>query len=582
MRSKLLLPLLLLSCHRGDDDDGGGGRRSFTELRIDPSSVSLVAGATRQLRAMGFFSDGSMEDFTSEASWRTDRDAVATVAAGGLITAQGQGMATISALHDGMRGTASVEVSALELNPSQVDLRPGQSIQFDIGGVSNEGAVWSSSDESVIIVDQIGNARAVGSGGAMVTVTIGEAAASAAVDVEPMQSLTIMPDRPLITVGQTSPLFAQAMFAGSVMQDVTSVVGWSSSAPSFTVSDVEGSKGHTTRVTAESATITATFEDRIASVRIPATCSEVLVPGLTFESLGANAVGMMLADADTIYWFDFDRFSPALGVLRYVPKRDGLMLALVSGLSGVEQFAIDDTHVYWKESPNGQDQILRRVPKMSVETETIWSSIGLGGGGGGVAVDGTHVYWADGAAARVHRMPKEGGAIEELGDGNFSGPSLQVDDEWVYLATRDQIDSVRRAHKTDGRVQTLATGLADVRLYGVDDGAVYAVERQAVVAIPLDGGPTRILSPLSSGGGVHLGMDARYVYFPDQRYSAISRVPKSGGTPEVVVDNCSAGTDPGQGFSPVSTVIDGDRIYIIDRGGSLEHQARLLAAPKSP
>jgi hypothetical protein len=77
-------------------------------------------------------------------------------------------------------------------------------------------------------------------------------------------------------------------------------------------------------------------------------------------------------------------------------------------------------------------------------------------------------------------------------------------------------------------------------------------------------------------------MDARYVYFPDQRYSAISRVPKSGGTPEVVVDNCSAGTDPGQGFSPVSTVIDDDRIYIIDRGGSIEHQARLLAAPKSP
>jgi uncharacterized protein YjdB len=566
IRIPLCALVLLCACQESDDDDQNS--RTVVELTVDPARLTMLLGETRMLRATLRYDDGSTEDVTANIAWRSDNESVATVA-GGVVTSVGEGVAIITANLFEIRAGSRIEVSKIQLNPMQANLRPGESVTFSVGNTFV--STWTTSDPSVATVDSNGTATAVGSGTATITVTFPNASASGIVNVEPVGSLTISPPDPRVALGETVQLSATGTFSGDVTVDMTLLVAWSSSNPDLTVVD-----GLVTRNGAGSSTITATFQDKSASVRLGATCSDVIASGLTFEGLGDNAIAMLAADADTLYWYDFDRLTATQGALRWIPKSNGSMLAFVSGIQGVEQFAVDDTHVYWKETPDGQDQYLRRVPKQSVATETIWSSVGLGGGGGGVAVDADYVYWADGAFGGIHRMLKSGGGnIEDFGDGSFSGRQIAVDDEWIYVAPRElDASEVRRANKSTGALETIATGLIDARVQAVDAEAVYAIESQSIVRIPLDGSGSMVLAPVSAGGGINLAIDDRWLYFPDQ--GAVHRVSKRGGAVETIVESC--GTTMGN-FSPVSVAVDAERIFLVDRGGSFEGMARILAAP---
>ena len=66
-------------------------------LNIEPASVSLQVGDTVQMRATAAFSDGTRSDASSQVRWITDDGAVATLSAGGLLTAAGTGQTEVVA-----------------------------------------------------------------------------------------------------------------------------------------------------------------------------------------------------------------------------------------------------------------------------------------------------------------------------------------------------------------------------------------------------------------------------------------------------------------------------------------------------
>lgn len=80
--------------------------------------ASLVPPNTATLTASANFSDGSSQNVTSTATWESSNTAVATVAAG-VVTARTPGTSEISAVHQGMRGSATLTVTAatLRANP---------------------------------------------------------------------------------------------------------------------------------------------------------------------------------------------------------------------------------------------------------------------------------------------------------------------------------------------------------------------------------------------------------------------------------------------------------------------------------
>lgn len=82
----------------------------FVALRIDPMSVTLDPGQSRQLNASGLTSSGSSTDLTALVTWTSSNTDIATVDATGLLTAHAIGSATVTATYGSLTGTATITV----------------------------------------------------------------------------------------------------------------------------------------------------------------------------------------------------------------------------------------------------------------------------------------------------------------------------------------------------------------------------------------------------------------------------------------------------------------------------------------
>ncbi len=94
-----------------------------------PTSSSFIAGNTTQLSATATLSDGTKQDVTTLASWQSMNTAVATVSAGGLVTAISAGTTTITATYQTVSSATPIPVSAA------TDLKP--TLAFTFSGGSN-------------------------------------------------------------------------------------------------------------------------------------------------------------------------------------------------------------------------------------------------------------------------------------------------------------------------------------------------------------------------------------------------------------------------------------------------------------
>ena len=106
-----------------------------------PRSVtvtSAVTGAQYQLSAVAGFSDGSTQDVTSQAGWRSSDSTVASVSAAGLVTPLANGSAVITATFQGVTGSLALTIVApsTPAPPSPPPSPPGTAAQtYTLAGV---------------------------------------------------------------------------------------------------------------------------------------------------------------------------------------------------------------------------------------------------------------------------------------------------------------------------------------------------------------------------------------------------------------------------------------------------------------
>ena len=196
-----------------------------SRITITPSVATLMSiGQTVQLSASVLDQNGQPVS-GAVVTWLSNNTNVATVSSQGLVTAVGNGTATITARSGSVSQNASVTVrqsaGSITIEPAMATLMSiGETVQLtasvlDQNGQPVSGAVvaWSSSDETVATVSVGGLVTAVMNGTATITARAGSVSQNASVTVrQSAGSITIEPAMAtLMSIGETVQLTASVL-----------------------------------------------------------------------------------------------------------------------------------------------------------------------------------------------------------------------------------------------------------------------------------------------------------------------------------------------------------------------------------
>jgi Right handed beta helix region/Bacterial Ig-like domain (group 2) len=173
----------------------------------------LSVGLTSQLSATASLANGTAQTVTRNATWQSSNAAVATVSAGGLVTAVVPGTARITATYQGSVGSfgvlvpptvASLAVSGVTLltalgSASQLTA----TVSLDGGSTQNvtAGAAWQTSSAAVVTVSTSGLITAVSAGAATITATYEGHTASTTVSIAPSAPVAVSSCQAITTPG---------------------------------------------------------------------------------------------------------------------------------------------------------------------------------------------------------------------------------------------------------------------------------------------------------------------------------------------------------------------------------------------
>lgn len=198
-RSQLFkaLPLLAVAVWAGcggDDPTGPPIVPTVSSVVVTPNTSTLVSfDATVQLSASARDISGnsvSGQTFT----WASSNTAIATVSGSGVVTAVGNGTATVTASAGSVDGTAVVTVTqavtSVMVTPSTSQFELGTNQQFSAvamdandNEVTGASFLWSSSNPAVATVTQNGLATGVSAGNTEITAASGSLGGTAAVTI---------------------------------------------------------------------------------------------------------------------------------------------------------------------------------------------------------------------------------------------------------------------------------------------------------------------------------------------------------------------------------------------------------------
>ncbi len=293
----------------------------------DAGSLELEDGSVVWLRPVL-----TPKDTTDKVTWTVSDQkptgenkevaVVKTAADGyGIIQASGVGTATITAKAGSVSATCTVTVTAvsvtsIKLNRTELKLEKGDNAElkadFTPSTSSNQGIIWSSSDETVVTVNEKGEIMAVGAGKATITATAkdttnGTITATCAITVTDSQTPEVPddpnadkakkielipppadPDNPdgekmefplTLVINETAQLTAKVYDADDAVLEDAKVI-WSSSNPDAASVSADGL---ITPKNEGQAKITAVCGDAAASCEVTVVAAEKPISSLSFS-----------------------------------------------------------------------------------------------------------------------------------------------------------------------------------------------------------------------------------------------------------------------------------------------------------
>jgi len=248
---------------------------TLASITISPLVFTIASGQSKQLSAVGVYSDGTSHDVTSQVTWNALNASYATVSSSGLVTGVSAGSSTITAAIGSTTGSATATVTAAQLTsivvtPATASVATGQTQAFAANGIFSDGSTtditnsvtWSSNATNFATIDQTGLATGVSAGAATITASSGTATpgiAALTVTAAVLTEIDISPDGQYIPVGGQYPLTLAGTYSDNTTQTITNA-SWSSSDP--TLASVDPNTGIVTGVANSNnnpVTITASY-----------------------------------------------------------------------------------------------------------------------------------------------------------------------------------------------------------------------------------------------------------------------------------------------------------------------------------
>ncbi|AEG14452.1 Ig domain protein group 2 domain protein [Desulfofundulus kuznetsovii DSM 6115] len=178
-------------------------------LTVQPGTVTLAVGDSRQLAVTARFSDGTTRDVTDGSSYQVGNSTIAVVSGSGLVTGLAPGNTSITVGYAGQTVTVPVTVNAppadltgVSVQPNPLVLYKGSSQRLKVTEQYSDGssvdvtsyAGFQSSDPSVAKVDSFGLVTGVKEGTTAILVTYKGEVYLVSVTVEPVE--VTRPGRP--------------------------------------------------------------------------------------------------------------------------------------------------------------------------------------------------------------------------------------------------------------------------------------------------------------------------------------------------------------------------------------------------
>jgi uncharacterized protein YjdB len=272
---------------------GTAGRTTLTvtsatlsSISVSPTNPVIAHGFTEQLTATGMFADGTNFDITTQATWSSSNNSVATVGSTGVVMGIGPGTATITAASGYISGTTTIMVTSATLisislspaSPSIPSTPAGITQQFTATGAFSDGpsldistqVTWRSSNIAVATITRSGLATSVAGGISTITATYQTISGNTILTVTSpgLTSISVTPTNPNVAQGTTQQLTSIGTYSDGTSWDITSQVTWRSTNISVvTVS----STGLAITVAPGTATITAASGNISGSVILTVT-----------------------------------------------------------------------------------------------------------------------------------------------------------------------------------------------------------------------------------------------------------------------------------------------------------------------
>lgn len=269
-----------------------------------------------------------------------------------------------------------------------------------------------------------------------------------------------------------------------------------------------------------------------------------------------NAPQSLAMNGTDLYWIEGGPIglTEGFGRIAMMPLGGGADSTVINGVvPGIKPIAVDDSNLYFADR-----WMIKKLPKAGGQIANVAEGNFTVHD---IATDGVDVYWIeDGPYARVAKVAKDGGTVEDLSN-TLVGPSgpMMVLNGYVYWMAH--YDTIARVPVGGGVTETIASGLPLLSDFTTDGTDIYFTEQDTgkIRKISIGGGALTDLVTLTGATWRVLAVDDTDLFWIDQ--TELGMIPKTGGTSTVIRDGLVS-----EASVPNSIIVDGANLYWTEVG----------------